>query len=147
MWALARIGSLCISNYFNCTVMYVLPSLKIKIKTCLVSSPTPTPIPLKTRVLSRMHGTVHRHVQSQSTYICRVQSCVWHLPNIDPPPPSPPSECVFLEDARHWIGLLQYNLSTRSVMPRRGITSFPQFLPIFLGYKIKVEDSAREKGK
>jgi hypothetical protein len=53
--------------------------------------------------------------------------------NIDPPPPSPPSECVLpshqrrggggctlaggggvniLEDARHWIGLLQYNLST-----------------------------------
>jgi hypothetical protein len=55
--------------------------------------------------------------------------------NIDPPPPSPPSECVLpphqrrvvhtrragggwgwgvniLEDARHRIGLLQYNLST-----------------------------------
>ncbi len=55
--------------------------------------------------------------------------------NIDPPYPSPPSECVLpplpqaegggytlggvegggviiLEDARHWIGLLQYNLST-----------------------------------
>ncbi len=44
--------------------------------------------------------------------------------NIDPPPPSPPSECVLpphqrrgggvniLKDARHWIGLLQYNLST-----------------------------------
>jgi hypothetical protein len=56
--------------------------------------------------------------------------------NIDPPPspPSPPSECVLpphqgggytlsgrrggwggvniLEDARHWIGLLQFNLST-----------------------------------
>ncbi len=53
--------------------------------------------------------------------------------NIDPPPPSPPSEYVLprtkgrgvhtrravrgwrvniLEDARHWIGLLQYNLST-----------------------------------
>jgi hypothetical protein len=52
--------------------------------------------------------------------------------NIDPPPPSPPSDCVLpphqrrevntrravrgwgvniLEDARHWIGLLQYNLS------------------------------------
>ncbi len=52
--------------------------------------------------------------------------------NIDPPPPSPPSECVLpphqrrggthspggegvgvniLEDARHWIGLLQYNLT------------------------------------
>jgi hypothetical protein len=52
--------------------------------------------------------------------------------NIDPPSPSTPSECVLpphqrrggthspgggggvniLEDARHWIGLLQYNLST-----------------------------------
>ncbi len=45
--------------------------------------------------------------------------------NIDTPPPSPPSECVFpphqrrrgvrgqyLEDARHSIGLLQYNPST-----------------------------------
>jgi hypothetical protein len=53
--------------------------------------------------------------------------------NIDPPPLSQPSECVLpphqrrgsthspavrgwgvniLEDARHWIGLLQYNLST-----------------------------------
>jgi hypothetical protein len=53
--------------------------------------------------------------------------------NIDPQPPSPPSECVLpphqrrgvhtrrlgrgwganiLEDARYWIGLLQYNLST-----------------------------------
>ncbi len=56
--------------------------------------------------------------------------------NIDPPPPSPPSEsvlpphqggggvhtcraaggggggCNILEDARQWIGLLQYNLST-----------------------------------
>jgi hypothetical protein len=31
---------------------------------------------------------------AQSTYICRVQSCVWRLPNIDPPPPSPLSECV-----------------------------------------------------
>jgi hypothetical protein len=47
---------------------------------------------------------------------------------LTPPPPSPPSECVLpphqrrgggggggvniLEDARHWSGLLQYNLST-----------------------------------
>ncbi len=68
----------------------------------------------------------------QSTYICRVQSCVWRLPKYWPPPPSPPSEYVLpftkggggvhtrqgvrgwgvniLEDAR--IGFLQYNLST-----------------------------------
>ncbi len=53
--------------------------------------------------------------------------------NIDPPTPSPPSECVLpphqrrglhtrravkgcginiVEDARHWIGFLQYNPST-----------------------------------
>jgi hypothetical protein len=39
--------------------------------------------------------------------------------NIDRPTPSPPSECVrvgrgvnILEDVRHWIDLLQYNLST-----------------------------------
>ncbi len=31
--------------------------------------------------------------QPQSTYICRVQSCVWRLPNIDPPPPLHPA-CV-----------------------------------------------------
>jgi hypothetical protein len=61
------------------------------------------------------------------TYIYRVQSNVWRLPNY-PPPPSP-RECVLppgvhnrwvergwgvniSEDARHWIGLLQYNPST-----------------------------------
>ncbi len=72
----------------------------------------------------------------QSTYIhvYRVQSSVWRLPNYWPPTPSPPSECVFpphqrrggthspggegwgvniSEDARHWIGLLQYNPSIR----------------------------------
>ncbi len=71
----------------------------------------------------------------QSTYICRVQSCVWRLPKYWPPtPPSPPKECVLpphqrrgdtqytrravgggvniLDDARHWIGLLQYNHPT-----------------------------------
>ncbi len=31
---------------------------------------------------------------AQSTYICRVQSCVCHLPNYWPPTPSPPSDCV-----------------------------------------------------
>ncbi len=80
-----------------------------------------------------------RHqVSPQSTYVCRVQSSVWRLPKYwPPPPPSPPSECVLprtkgrgghtrravrgwgvnilniLEDARHWIDLLQYNRSTR----------------------------------
>jgi hypothetical protein len=33
-------------------------------------------------------------VCAQSTYICRVQSCVWVFQTIDPPPPSPPSECA-----------------------------------------------------
>ncbi len=71
------------------------------------------------------------------TYICRVQSSVWHLSKYWPPTPSPPCECVLpphqrrggthspggeevgghifnvLEDARHWIGLLQYNPSTQ----------------------------------
>ncbi len=37
-----------------------------------------------------------RDYQPQSTYIRRVQSCVWRLPKYWPPPhpPSPPSECV-----------------------------------------------------
>ncbi len=75
----------------------------------------------------------------QNTYICRVQSCVWRLPKYWPPtllstqrvcpPPhqrrvvggythSPGNEgggvggVNILEDARHRIGLLQYNLST-----------------------------------
>jgi hypothetical protein len=30
----------------------------------------------------------------QSTYVRRVQSCVWRLPKYWPPPPTPPSECV-----------------------------------------------------
>ncbi len=39
------------------------------------------------------------------TYICRVQSSVWRLP--------PGGEGVnILEDARHWIGLLQCKSST-----------------------------------
>jgi hypothetical protein len=73
----------------------------------------------------------------QSTYICRVQSCVWRLPKYCPPtslstqrvcpPPALKAGGILgytlaggcgvniLEDARHWIGLLQYmyNLSTR----------------------------------
>ncbi len=74
----------------------------------------------------------------QSTYIYRVQSSVWRLPNHWPPTPSPPSECVLpphqrrggytlagrrggggvniSEDARHWIGLLQYNPSTVQIV-------------------------------
>jgi hypothetical protein len=69
----------------------------------------------------------------QSTYICRVQSCFWPLPKYSPPTPplhpasvsSPPHQrrggtdarravrgVNILEDARHRIGLLQYNLST-----------------------------------
>jgi hypothetical protein len=79
-------------------------------------------------------GLVQDGWDPQSTYICRVQSSVWRLPKYWPPTPSPPSECVlpphqrrgvptrravrgweggqYLEDARHWIGLLQYNPST-----------------------------------
>jgi hypothetical protein len=70
---------------------------------------------------------------AQSTYIWRAQSSVWRLPNYWPPTPSPPCEFVLpphhkaggthspggegvwvniSEDARHWIGLLQYNPST-----------------------------------
>ncbi len=74
----------------------------------------------------------------QSTYICRVKSCVWRLPKYWPTSPSPPSESSassprtkgggvhtrravrgwgvnILKDARHWIGLWQYNLSTVQV--------------------------------
>ncbi len=73
--------------------------------------------------------------QPQSIYICRVQSSVLRLPKYWPPTPRP-SECVLppyqrlggthspgregvvwvniLEDARHWIGLLQFNPSTVS---------------------------------
>jgi hypothetical protein len=36
----------------------------------------------------------HSTSRPQSTYICRVQSCVWRLPKYWPPTPSPPSECV-----------------------------------------------------
>ncbi len=62
----------------------------------------------------------------QSTYIYRVQSRVWRLPNYWTPIPSPPSECALpphhtrravrgwgvniSEDDRHWIGLLQYKI-------------------------------------
>ncbi len=74
----------------------------------------------------------------QSTYIDRVQSSVWRLQNYRPPTHTPPSEYVLpmhngggytlavqgrawgvniLEDARHWIGLLQYNSSTLSSLP------------------------------
>jgi hypothetical protein len=84
--------------------------------------------------------------QAHSTYICRVQSCVWRLPKYwppRPPLPSPPSECILpphqrrggthspsgggLEDARHWIGLLQYNLSTGTGI-NPGSSGFPLVL-------------------
>jgi hypothetical protein len=35
-----------------------------------------------------------RRFESQSTYMCRVQSYICVFQNIDPPPPSPLSECV-----------------------------------------------------
>jgi hypothetical protein len=72
-----------------------------------------------------------RDLKPQSTYKCRVQSCVWRLSKYWPPTPlSTQRECPtpapkagvhtrravrgvnILEDARHRIGLLQYNLST-----------------------------------
>ncbi len=74
----------------------------------------------------------------QSTYICRVQSCVWRLQIYWPPtplstqrvcpPPAPKAGGThspggggggvnILEDARHWIGLLQYNLSMPLPLP------------------------------
>ncbi len=79
-----------------------------------------------------MKGKVYM-TQSQSTYIYRVQSSVWRLPNYWPPTPSPPQRVCppphqrhtrravrgwgfnISEDARHWIGLLQYNPSTDTV--------------------------------
>ncbi len=80
--------------------------------------------------LGRPSSKLLRRLAPQSSYICRVQSSVWRLPKYWPPTPSPPSECVLpphhrrgdthllggegvgakiLEDARHWIGFLQFN--------------------------------------
>ncbi len=69
-----------------------------------------------------------RGVEPQSTYIYRVQSSVWRLQTIGPPPPVHPASVsstrtkggggeglggsILMEDARHWIGLLNYNPST-----------------------------------
>ncbi len=65
---------------------------------------------------------------AQSTYVSRVQSSVWRLPKYWHPTPSPPAPKAgwggthspggegvgvnILEDARNWIGLLQYNPSS-----------------------------------
>jgi hypothetical protein len=79
-------------------------------------------------------GTGDVWVMPQITYIYRVQSSVWRLPNYWPLTPSPPKRVILplhrrrgggthspggegvggniSEDARHWIGLLQYNPST-----------------------------------
>jgi hypothetical protein len=77
---------------------------------------------------SKKTGT--RLLTAQSTYICRVQSCVWRLPKyckiLTPHPPLHPASVSsphtrratrgwgvnILKDAGHWIGLLQYNLYT-----------------------------------
>jgi hypothetical protein len=53
----------------------------------------------------------------QSTFLCRVQRCVWLASSkILFPPPLSSRRAVrgvnILEDARHRKGLLQYNLST-----------------------------------
>jgi hypothetical protein len=78
--------------------------------------------------------------------------------NIDPPPPSPPSECVLpphqrrgvhsrwavrvniLEDDRHRIGLLQYNLSTAQPIE---VISFRLYLLKLNGSKGAKHASAR----
>jgi hypothetical protein len=55
----------------------------------------------------------------QSTDICRDRAASGVFQNIDPPPPSLPSECVLpppQQDARHRIGLSQYNLSTQLLL-------------------------------
>jgi hypothetical protein len=87
--------------------------------------------------------------KSQSTYICRVQSSVWRLPKILTPhplstqrmcPPLAPKEgggytlaggegvgVNILEDARHWIGLLQFNPSTMEMRQQHAIALCPQF--------------------
>jgi hypothetical protein len=39
----------------------------------------------------------------QSTYIRRVQNCVWRLPKYWPPAPSPPSECVLPPHQRRGV--------------------------------------------
>ncbi len=75
--------------------------------------------------------------QLQSTYIYRVQSSVWHLLNYWPPTPLHPASVSsprtkgggvqtrravrgwgvnISEDARHWIGLLQYNPTTEPTL-------------------------------
>jgi hypothetical protein len=68
---------------------------------------------------------IRNWVNPQSTYICIVQSFVWPLPKYWPPhplstqrsvcpPPAPKRRAVrgwgndILEEARHWIGILQY---------------------------------------
>jgi hypothetical protein len=84
----------------------------------------------------------------------RVQSRVWRLPNYWPPTPSPFSEYVssprtrgggvhtrrpvrgwgggvnISEDARHWIGLLQDNPSTRVLYSLRSCTAHPLHRPV-----------------
>jgi hypothetical protein len=96
-----------------------------KKKQCLV------PETQETCLSSPCHGCI-----PQSTYIYRIQSSVWRLPNYWPPPPLHPASMSFpltkgggggggalhtrrevrardiSEDARHWIVLLQCKPST-----------------------------------
>ncbi len=80
-----------------------------------------------------------RQSEAQNTYIYRVQSSVWRFRTIDPSPPIHPASVSYLrskvggyspggegvvvwwvnisEDARHLIGLLQYNPSTVRYSP------------------------------
>ncbi len=50
----------------------------------------------------RVWFTIHG-MRAQSTYIYRVQSSVWRLPNYWPPTPSPPSECVLPPHQRRGV--------------------------------------------
>jgi hypothetical protein len=91
-----------------------------------------------------MYEYVRTCFEPQSTYIYKEQSSVRRLPNYWPPTHSPPSELLsfpphqrrgvhtcrrrravrgwgvnILEDARDWIGLLQYNPSTHWTFANR----------------------------
>jgi hypothetical protein len=106
-------------------------------------------------------------LKAQSTYVCWVQISVWRLPKYWPPTPlHPPSVSSLrtkgrgvhtrravrgwgpwggniLEDARHWIGLLQYNLSTAEglLLGSWDLTSIPTALPLW--FTLKLGMSAR----
>ncbi len=95
----------------------------------------------------------HEAFNSCSFYSGRVQSCVWRLPKywfptplsiqrVCPPPRTKGGGYSYtlagwrggwgvntLEDARHWIGLLQYNLSTPRINSQ--LLAGPGYAPPF----------------